>query len=622
MRVKKSETGQTELSAPETTTAILRLDLLRTYKLSWLPGDLLAGLIIFAVTIPAALAYGQLAGLHAVNGLYASLLAMGVYAFFGTSRQLIIDAEAAVAILVATSVAGVAAGGDPVRFAALAALEAVMVGAIQVTGGLLRVGFIADFLPKSVIIGFLNGMALIIIMAQADKICGLELAHSDFFPRVWEFYTKIHEFHRLTLTIGVGCLLGLVVFYFVPIIPEALVVVALATLAVNWWHLGAGGVSLIGLVPAGLPSLELPPIKFTDVLDLLPIATGVALVSYVDTTITARAFAMRGGYRLDHNQEMIALGLANVGTGLFHGFTVGSSHSRTAVNEMYGGRTQLAGLIATVLLGLFLLRFTNILQNIPVAALAAIIIAAGFRLINLTGVWRIFRTRPASGVVSLATTFAVLISGLMTGILVSVAFAIILVLHRLARPHEVVTRPPTIPGLLIYRFGGPLFFFNAAYFNNRVQEVIETATATAPVTYFVINAEAIVDMDVNAAEMLDELYQFLRRRNIVLGICAAKGHFRRMLLNTRLTKREGLNLYLSLSEALQDIGKRLLEEERRATVAAESVMPELPRANAGMAETVAEVVAEVAEAEVAETAEAEAKAKAKEATKAAEEEDC
>ncbi len=609
---KKKEVDGNQASPvlPESTTAILKLDLLRSYKVAWLPGDLLAGLIIFAVTIPAALAYGQLAGLHAVNGLYASLLAMGVYAFFGTSRQLVLDAEAAVAILVASSVAAVAADGDPGRFAALAALEAIMVGTILAVGGVLRVGFISDFIPKSVVIGFLNGMALIIIMAQAGKICGLELTQSDFFPRVWEFYSKIHGAHQLTLTLGGACLLGLFVFYFVPIIPEAVLVVALATAAAIWWNLGASGVTLVGLVPAGLPHLELPPVGFADVLDLLPIATGVALVSYVDTTITARAFALRGGYRLDHNQEMIALGLANIGTGFFHGFAVGSSHSRTAINEMYGGRSQLAGLIATGLLALFLLKFTHILQNVPVAALAAIIIVAALRLINLGEVVKILRTRLASGLVSLITTFAVLITGLMTGILVSVVFAIILVLHRLARPHEVITRPPTIRGLMIYRFGAPLFFFNASYFANRIQEIIEAATATARVTYFLINAEAIVDMDENAAEMLDELYQILRRRNIALGICAAKGHFRRVFLNTRLNSREGFDLYLSLAEALQDLGQKQLEEEKRAAEAA----PESTEAAAAVAvaKAVAEAVAEVAEAEVAETAKEEAEAKAAE----------
>jgi SulP family sulfate permease len=535
------------------TTAILRLDLLRTYKLAWLPGDLSAGIVIFAVTIPTALAYGHLAGLQPINGLYASLLAMAVYAFFGTSRQLIIDAEAAVAIVVFTSVAAVAADASPARFAALVMMEAVIIGIIQVFAGMARVGFIADFIPKSVVIGFINGMALIIIMAQAGRITGIHLTQVDFFPRVWEFYTRIHELHRLTLIIGGACLVGLLLFhYLLNFIPEAVVVVVSATFAVLWWDLGTQGVALVGSIPGGLPHVELPPVNFTDAVKLLPIAAGVALVSFVDTTITGRAFAMRHGYRLDHNQELIALGLANVGCGLCQGFAVGSSHSRTAVNEMYGGRSQLAGLIAAGLLAGFLLYFTDILKNVPIVALAAIIIAAGISLLAPRQVLRIWRIRPASAYYSLATTAAVLVSGIMIGILVAVAFAIILVVHRLARPHETIFRPK-VPGLLVYRFAGPLYFFNAAYFANRVQEVIDSSDP--PVTFFLINAEAIVDMDWNAAEILGELHNTLRRRGVVLGIYDAKGDFRKVLMSTRLTTRSGFNLYPSLAAVLLELSK-------------------------------------------------------------------
>ncbi len=546
----------------ERTTAILRLDLLRTYKLSWLPGDLAAGLVIFAVTIPTALAYGHLAGLQPVNGLYASLLAMGFYAFFGTSRQLIIDAEAAVAIIVFTSVASVAAGADPARFAALVMLEAILVGGIQVVAGLARVGFVANFIPRSVVVGFLNGMALIIIMAQAGKITGIELTQSDFFPRVWEFYTKIHEPHRLTLMIGGACLLGLLLFhYLLNFIPEAVVVVVLATLVVVWRNLGAQGVELVGFVPAGLPHPELPPIGFEDVVTLFPIALGVALVSYVDTTITGRAFAMRGGYRLDHNQELIALGLANVGCGLCQGFTVGSSHSRTAVNEMYGGKSQFAGLLAAGFLAVFLLYFTNILKHVPVAALSAIIVAAGLRLLSPREVFRIWRTRPASAYVSVITTLAVLLAGLMMGILVSVVFAIILVLHRLARPYESVSRT-NVPGMLVYRFGGPLYFFNAAYFADRVWELVEKASP--PVNFLLINAEAIVDMDVNAAETLEEVQNYLKKRDVTLGVCEVKGHFRRVLMSTHLPARVGFTIYASVAEAVRKLSKEHAEEEKPA----------------------------------------------------------
>jgi sulfate permease, SulP family len=545
----------------EDTTAILRLDLLRTYKLSWLPGDLLSGMIIFLVTIPAAMAYSQMAGLQPINGLYASLLAMSIYALLGTSRHLVIDAEATMAILVATSLAAVAAGGDPARFLALATLEAIIIGAIQLTSGVARVGFIADFIPKSVITGFLNGMALIIIVSQVGKISGINLTQEDFFPRIWEIHNKIYLFHQPTLIIGVACLVGLFLFHFVPILPEAVLVVALATVAVIWGDLGSKGVRLVGSIPAGLPHLVIPHVGFKDILDLIPYATGMALVSYFDTITTARAFAMKGGYRIDPNQDLIALGVANIGAGLFQGFALGASQSRTVVNDMYGGKSQFAGLLAAGLLALFLLQFTYLLKDVPLTALSAIIIVAAISLLDVKEVVKILHTRPASGIVSVITTGAVLITGLMTGILVSVAFAIILVLHRLARPHEIITRPPSMPNFMIYRFAGPLFFFNAAYFAHRVQEVIEEATTKGPVTFFLINAEAIVDMDVNAAEMLEELQQFFRRRNIVLGICQAKGHFRKVLLSTRLADREGIIIYPTIAAVFQELTKKQLEEE-------------------------------------------------------------
>ncbi len=552
-RRKKKRPEDFEWGQAARTTAILRLDLLRTYKLAWLPGDLAAGLVIFATTIPAALAYGHLAGLQPVNGLYASLLAMGVYAFFGTSRQLIIDAEAAVAIVVFTSVAAMAPDASPTRFAALVMMEAILVGGIQVLAGVARVGFVADFIPKSVVIGFVNGMGLFIIMSQAGKIFGMELTQHDFFPRAWEIYSNINSIHHLTLIVGVACLLGLFLSrLLLRFIPEAVVVMVLATVAAIWWNLGEQGIKLIGLLPAGLPHPAIPPVDTNDVVHLVPIAIGVALVSYVDTTITGRAFAMRGGYRLDPNQELIALGLANMGTGLCQGFTVGSSHSRTAVNEMYGGRSQLAGLIAAGLLGLFLLYFPHTVKNVPVVALAAIIIAAGIRLLSPREIIRIWRVRPASAYYSVATTFAVLATGLMIGILVAVIFAIVLVLHRLARPHETISRPEA-QGFLVYRFAGPLYFFNAAYFANRVLELIDSSPE--PVTIFLINAEAMVDMDWNAVEVLGELHDNLKRRGVVLGICDAHGHFKRVLQSTRLTTRAGFDLYPSVDAAVQKLSK-------------------------------------------------------------------
>ncbi len=555
--------------AAEPTTAMLRLDLLGTYKMAWLPGDLLAGLLIFAVAIPAALAFSHLAGLQPINGLYAALLAMGVYAFFGTSRQLIINPEATVAILVATSVAAVYSEGEPVRFATLVTLQAIMVGVMQVVAGVFRVGFISDFIPKSVVTGFINGLGLIIILSQAGKLTGIDLKSAAFFPRIWELYLRFHEVHLLTFYVGGACLLGMLVMrLLVRWIPEAVVVVLLATLAVMKWDLGAQGVQVIGLVPAGLPQPVIPKVGFSDILNMLPVAAGVALVSYVDTTITGRSFAMRGGYRLDPNQELIALGLANTGAGFFQGLAVGSSHSCTAVNEMYGGRSQFAGLLAALFLGGFLLYLTDILTNVPAVALSAIIIGAGARLLRPGELISTFKTRRASCYVSLVTTGAVLIAGLMNGILVSVALAIILVLTSLARPHETVIRPK-VPGLLIYRFAGPLFFLNAAYFANRVQELIDSSPE--PVTFFLVNAEAIVDMDVNAAEILEELQFNLKNQGITLGICEVKGHFRRALMSTHLPGRVGFVIYPSVAATVRELTKEPSKEEKKSGTSDEPV---------------------------------------------------
>ena len=357
-------------------------------------------------------------------------------------------------------------------------------------------------------------------------------------------------------------------------VPEAVVVVVLATRAVLRWDLGAQGVQLVGLVPAGLPHPVIPHVGFGDILTMLPVAVGVALVSYVDTTITGRAFAVRGGYRLDPNQELIALGLANMGTGFFQGFAIGSSHSRTAINDMYGGRSQFAGLLAAIFLGVFLFYFTGILKNVPTVALSAIIIVAGIRLLRPLELFRIFRTRPASAYISLVTTAAVLIAGLMTGILVSVGLAIILVLHRLARPYETIIRTPKVPGLLIFRFAGPLFFFNAAYFANRVQEVIDSSPE--PVTFFLINSEAIVDMDENAAEILENLQVSLKNQGIMLGVCEVKGHFRKVLMTTHLPGRVGFVIYPSVAVAVKELTKESPKKQKESTKKAETVDDQIP----------------------------------------------
>ena len=545
------------------TTAMLRLDLLRRYKLSWLPGDLISGIIIFLVTIPAAIAYSTLAGLQPINGLYATLLAMLIFPLFGTARQVVVGAEDTVAILVASTLALVAVGATPERYLTLAMLQAIMAGAILVVGGIFRAGFIADFIPKTIISGFLNGMALIMIASQLGKMTGINLVHSEFIPRLWEFYTKIHQFHQPTLIIGLSCLAALLLLrYQFPKFPEAVLVVVVATVVVVRWNLAYQGIELVGVVQAGLPRPTIPDVNFYDILDLLPYAGGIALIAFFDTMSTARAFAFRNRYEIDPNQDMLALGVANVGSGLFQGFPLGCSQSRSAINLLYGGKSQFATLVAGGCLALFLLQYTYILQNVPVAALTAIICLAALSIFDPVIVYKALRTRPASAYLSLATTLAVLIAGLMTGILVAVALAIILVLQRLTRPHEIITRPPHVSGLLIYRFGAPLFFFNANYFALRVREMINTARPQ--VNFLLLNAEAIVDMDVTAADMLAELCKDLKSRGITLGICEVKGHFEKVLHDTRLTTRAGFNIYSDVASVVRELSNEPHREEKKS----------------------------------------------------------
>ncbi len=546
--------------ANEAPQAIIRLDLLKGYQPAWLLNDMIAGVLIFVVSIPASIAYALLAGVPPIFGFYSSLLSMGIYALLGTSRHMIPDLEATMAIMAASSLAVFGAGGDPARYLALATMLAILAGTILIIGGIFRVGFISDFIPKSVVIGFINGMALIILLSQLGEITGVKLTQSDFFLRVWELYTKINLVHYLTLYIGLSCLTGLLLLRLFPKFPGALLVAFLATVAVIWWNLGEQGIEQVGLLPVGLPRTVMPRVEFNDILSLLPFSAGIALVSYVDTITTGRAFALKSGQQIDPDQEMIALGLANLGSGLHQGLAIGCSQSRTVVNIMYGGRTQLAGLFAAGFVALFLLYSTEILKSIPVVSLTAIIIMAAIRLFNIREVVREWRARPASAYISIFTTAAVLFTGLMTGILVAVALAIILVLHRLVRPHEIISRPPVLPGLLIYRFGGPLFFFNASYFANRIQELVDSARPQ--VTFFLINAEAIVDMDESAIEILEELHNDLKSRGIILGICGVKGHFRRVLTSTHLTSRVGFNLYPDIAAVFKELDKKRADESK------------------------------------------------------------
>ncbi|MFI5271516.1 MAG: SulP family inorganic anion transporter, partial [Ktedonobacterales bacterium] len=359
------------------------VQLIRTYQLKWLRADLLAGVTVVAILIPQALAYGQLAGVAPVAGLYTAVVAMLIYPLFATSPQLMVGPDSGSAILVAATIAPLA-GGNPARAAALAALLAAMVGLLLIGGGLARLGFIADYLSKPILIGYINGSALIIVASQLGGLFGIKLTNGAFFPRIWELISQLNEIHWLTLGIGLALIVLVVALRLISRkIPAALVAVIVATLAATIFPLAVHGVTVVGEVPAGLPTLEVPVSSLGEFGALLPGAVGLALVIFADTILTGRAFAAKNGYEIDAGQELVAVGAANFSAGLFHGITGSTSQSRTVVNDQAGGKTQLTSIICALLVAVFLVFLSPLLRNLPQVTLAAIILVAAISLIDV-----------------------------------------------------------------------------------------------------------------------------------------------------------------------------------------------------------------------------------------------
>ena len=357
--------------------------------------DLLAGVSVCVVMIPSVIAYAGLMGLPPQHGLYAALVPLLVYPFFGSSRQVIVGPDIAISLLIASAIAPLAAG-DPARAAVLAATVAVLSGLLLLLGARAKIGAIADFLSKPVLVGYMTGAALILVASQLDKLFGIRLEHNDFFPRLAELAGKLHQAHGPTLLFGLGLLAVIVVLRRVaPKIPPALVVVVAAIAASLALRLEGRGVAVVGAFPRGLPGFALPAADWRDIHTLLPAAIGIALLTYTEGILLARAFAAKNGYEVNPNQELTALGLADVFTGLFQGFSVTGSQARTTINDSAGGKTQLASLVAAATLILFLLFLTPLIARLPVVALAALLIYGGFTLVEFDVMVRIYRFYPA-----------------------------------------------------------------------------------------------------------------------------------------------------------------------------------------------------------------------------------
>lgn len=531
-----SRKGQLQRYLPLLSRLVPGVTWMRTYERSWLRHDLVAGATVAAVIVPIGMAYGQLAGLPPVTGIYASMLPLIAYALLGSSRLLIIGPDASSAALVAAAVAPFAAS-ESARYAELAGLLALLAGLLCLLAGLARLGFIANFLSKPILNGYMNGLALTVIASQLPSIFGIRVTASGFFAQIGQLLTRVGQTHLVTLCIGVGVFVivwGLPRFE--PRLPAPLVAVVGATLVVAVWRLDAQGVDTIGNITPGLPAFAFPHVTLNGAISLLGDALGIALLTFSDTILNARSFAARSGDHVNTNQELISLGVANSLAGMSQGFPVSASGARTAVNEAAGGKSQLTGIIAGAALAAMLLFLTGPLSMFPRAALAAILIAAAVRLVDLRTLRMLARAHRRDLVVALVTLAGVLAVGLLQGIVLAVALSLLLLLAQAVRPHDAVLgqvkgvdgfhdveeypEGSTLSGLIVYRFDAPLFFANAEFFERRIRTLV--AEAARPIEWFLLDAEAITAIDSTAAEVLEDIRRELASRSILLVIARAK----------------------------------------------------------------------------------------------------
>jgi SulP family sulfate permease len=523
------------------------------YNWSIARGDVIAGTSVAVVLIPSVIAYGELAGVPPVHGLYAALAAMVGYALFASSRQVIAGPDAAISLLLASAIVPLSRD-DPGRAATLGCTVAVLVGAIMFLAASLRLGSVADFLTRPVLLGYMTGAALILIVTQLGKLLGLRVQGHDVVEIVTELAHRIRETHVLTLVLGVGCLGTLVALRSIaPRVPGALVVMVVALGLSSVFDLEARGVRVIGTIDSGLPMPRWPIASLAEARMLLPAALGIAVLTFPDAVLLARSFAVKNGYELRPNQELRALGISNLAAGLFQGFSCGASQSRTTVNDASGGKTQVSSLVAAATLAVFLLFLTPLLRRLPVVALGSILVYAGVQMFGLREYVTLAKFSRAALALAVIVAGVVVVVGVIQGILVGVIASLVYVLRRLSRPMDAVmqevpgtgsfhdlgdpTATQTVPGLIAYRYYAPLFFANADHFVERVRTLI--AAGPVPTRWFLLDAQAVWEIDLEGSEALARLSDEFAAHGISFKIARANRPLRLRLERIGLTQRLG-----------------------------------------------------------------------------------
>ena len=511
----------------------------RTYRRGWLPRDIVAGLVLTAILVPVGMGYAQAAGLPAIAGLYATIAPLLVYALFGPSPILVLGPDSSLVPIIAATIAPLALG-DPARATDLAAGLALISGAFCVAFGVIRLGLLTELLSKPIRIGYLNGIALTVFVGQLPKLFGFSV-HADGVPATARAFAE-GVANGLTnptaLAVGLGSIAVIVAFRrWAPSLPGVLVAAVGATVLVGVLGLAASaGIPVVGPLPQGLPGFGVPRVSLDDLMAMLAGGLAIAVVSMADTSILSRSFAGRSGYRVDQNQELLALGAANLGSAFFSGFSVSASATRTPVAAQAGAKTQLTGVVGALAIAAMLLVLPGLTTNLPQSVLAAIVMTACLSLVDIAGLVRLWRLRPSEFLLSVACFLGVALIGVVPGIFMAVGLAMAAFFWRAWRPYSAIlgrvegmkgyhdiTRYPEarqVDGLVLFRWDAPLFFANAELFREQVQAAV--AGAATPTRWIVVVAEPVTEIDMTAADMLAELIESLGGSGVTIRFAELK----------------------------------------------------------------------------------------------------
>ena len=522
------------------------LGVIASYRRAWLAKDIVAGVVLTTLLVPQGMAYAELAGLPPITGLYTSIMCLLAYAVFGPSRILVLGPDSSLGPMIAATILPlVGANGDPERAVALASMLAIIVAAIMIVAAVARLGFIADLISKPTMIGYINGLALTILIGQLPKLLGFKVDADNFLGEVAGVVKGLAHGETVPAAAAVGIagiVLILVLQRWLPKVPAVLIMVVAAIAATTVFSLADHGVSLVGELPRGFPPPTVPHVRLDDLGLLFAGALGIALVSLTDTISTASAFAVRTGQEIHGNGEMTGIGMANLAAGFFQGFAVSTSASRTAVAERSGAKTQLTGVIGAALIIVMIVFVPGLFRNLPSPALAAVVITASLSLADIPGTARLWRQRKEEFLLSIVAFAGVALLGVLQGIAIAVGLSILSVFRRAWWPynttlgrvegiegyHDVRTHPDgqQLPGLVIYRFDAPLFFANAKTFRDQVRRL---ARSDPPPRWIVIAAEPVTDIDTTASDVLEELDGALKAQGISLVFAELKDPVRRKI---------------------------------------------------------------------------------------------